>query len=186
MEVAATDRLRLRPLQADDLRAFVAYRSHPDVARYQSWDLPYAMADAEALLAAQADVAFATSGAWVQVAALDRASGELVGDCAVHLLADQPATAEVGVTLAPDRQGMGLATEALGAIVSTLFTDHHIHRVFAQVDDRNMAVQNLLPRLGFRCEARHLEADWFKGEWTTMRVYAVLEREWRAVCNRLR
>ena len=32
MEIAATKRLRLRLLQADDLRAFVMYRSHPDVA----------------------------------------------------------------------------------------------------------------------------------------------------------
>jgi RimJ/RimL family protein N-acetyltransferase len=39
-------------------------------------------------------------------------------------------------------------------------------------------VQRVLERLGFRCEARHVEADWFKGEWTTLRVYAVLEREW--------
>jgi RimJ/RimL family protein N-acetyltransferase len=130
LETIATKRLRLRSLRADDLQAFAAYRSHPEVARYQSWDSTYAMADAEALLAAQADVAFGTPGAWVQVAALDRASGALVGDCAVHVLADQSATAEVGVTLPPDRRGSGLATEALGAIVSTLFEDHHMHRVF--------------------------------------------------------
>lgn len=167
-------------MQADDLKAFVAYRSHPDVARYQSWAPTYAMKDAQALLAAQADVEFGATGAWMQVAALDRASDELVGDCAVHVVAGQPATAEVGVTLAPDRQGSGLATEALGAIVSTLFEVHQMHRVFGLVDDRNAAVQKLFGRLGFRCEARHVEADWFKGEWTTTRVYAMLEREWRA------
>jgi len=180
MEIAVTGRLRLRPLQAEDLRVFVAYRSHPDVARYQSWEPTYSLSDAEALLAAQADVAFGTPGAWLQVAALHRASGELVGDCAVHVLADQPATAEVGVTLAPNRQGSGLATEALGAVVSTLFEVHRMHRVFGEVDDRNTAVQNLFGRLGFSCEARQVEADWFKGEWTTVRVYAMLEREWRA------
>ncbi|MGA8719464.1 MAG: GNAT family protein [Solirubrobacteraceae bacterium] len=85
-----------------------------------------------------------------------------------------------GVTLAPDRQGLGLATEALGAIVSTLFEVHYMHRVFGEVDDRNTAVQNLFGRLGFRCESRQIEADWFKGEWTTVRVYAMLECEWRA------
>jgi RimJ/RimL family protein N-acetyltransferase len=42
------------------------------------------------------------------------------------------------------------------------------------------SAQNLFRRLGFRCEARPVEAGWFKGEWTTMRVYAMLEREWRA------
>jgi RimJ/RimL family protein N-acetyltransferase len=85
-----------------------------------------------------------------------------------------------GVTLAPDRRGSGLATEALGAIVSTLFEVLYTHRVFGEADDRNTAVQNLFGRLGFRWEARQVEADWFKGEWTTVRVYAMLEREWRA------
>ena len=56
MEITATKRLRRRPLQAEDLRSFVAYRSHPDVARYQSWDPTYSMAEAEALLAAQVDI----------------------------------------------------------------------------------------------------------------------------------
>ena len=55
-----------------------------------------------------------------------------------------------------------------------------MHRVFGQANDRNTAVQKLFGRLGFRCEARQVEAAWFKGEWTTMRVYAMLEREWRA------
>ena len=30
-------RLRARPFTYDDLEAFVAYRQHPDVERYQSW-----------------------------------------------------------------------------------------------------------------------------------------------------
>jgi RimJ/RimL family protein N-acetyltransferase len=98
----------------------------------------------------------------------------------VRVATDQPQTAEVGVTLAPARQGSGLATEALGAVVSRLFDQHDMHRVYAQADDRNVAVHRLLERLGFRCEARLVEADWFKGEWTTLRTYATLRREWRA------
>ena len=59
--------------------------------------------------------------------------------------------------------------------------DQPLERFRREVDDRNTAVQKLFGRLGFRCEARQLEADWFKDEWTTVRVYAMLEREWRAV-----
>ena len=33
-------------------------------------------------------------------------------------------------------------------------------------------------RLGFRREGRLVEGDRFKGEWSTLRIYAVLEREW--------
>ena len=78
-----TERLSLRPFRADDLVAFVAYRSAPKVARYQSWDTSYSMADAERFLAAQQRVAFGGPGASLQLAAIDRVSGTLCGDCAV-------------------------------------------------------------------------------------------------------
>jgi RimJ/RimL family protein N-acetyltransferase len=173
-----TERLCLRPFRAGDLAAFVAYRSAPEVARYQSWDTTFSMADAERFLAEQHGVEFGRPGGWVQLAATDRDTGELCGDCAVHVLAGQPGTAEVGVTFAPAHQGTGLATEALSSVVTRLFEDHRLHRIYAETDDRNAAVHRLLERLGFRCEARLVEADWFKGEWTTLRTYAVLRREW--------
>jgi RimJ/RimL family protein N-acetyltransferase len=175
-----TKRLVLRPLQVDDAPAFAAYRSDPDVARYQSWDTTYSPTEAERLVALQERVALGDPGAWLQLAAVDRVSGALCGDCAVRVASDQPATAEVGVTFAPATQGRGLATEALGAVVTRLFEQYGVHRVFAQADDRNVRVHRLLERLGFRCEGRLVEADWFKGEWTTLRIYACLRREWRA------
>jgi aminoglycoside 6'-N-acetyltransferase len=82
------------------------------------------------------------------------------------------------VTFSPAHQGTGLATEALKAVIAELFFAHGLHRVYAQADDRNTAVHRLLDRLGLRCEARLVEADSFKGEWTTLRIYAVLRREW--------
>ncbi len=175
-----TERLTLRPFLVEDLAAFVAYRSDPVVARYQSWDTTYSMADAERFLASQQAAEFGEPGEWMQIAAIDRLHGGLCGDCAVRVVEDQPATAEIGVTFAPCSQGCGLATEALRAIITKLFRDHAIHRVYAEADDRNRAVQRLLDRLGFRCEARLIEADWFKGEWSTLRVFAVLHREWQS------
>ncbi|HET8949050.1 MAG TPA: GNAT family protein [Solirubrobacteraceae bacterium] len=180
MDDIVTGRLVLRPLQLEDVPAFAAYRRHPDVARFQSWDTTYSEADAERLVAGQAGVDLGDPGPWLQIAAVDRVTGELCGDCAVRVATDQPQTAEVGVTLAPARQGGGLAAEALGAVVTRLFQHHGIHRVYAQGDDRNVPVQRLLERLGFRCEARLVDADWFKGEWTTLRTYAALRREWSA------
>ena len=178
MTELVTGRLLLRPFQAGDLEAFVAYRSDPEVARYQGWDPTYSMADAQRFLVEQRGVGFAQPGAWLQLAIVDRATGLLQGDCAVRGASDQPATAEVGVTLARGSQGRGVATEALTAVLSELFARHAMHRVVAQVDDRNAPVQRLLDRLGFRREGRLVEADWFEGAWTTLCCYALLEREW--------
>ena len=172
-----TDRLCLRPFRAEDLPAFVAYRSHPDVARYQSWTESYSMADAERFLAAQQELELGQPGEWVQLAAVDRETGALYGDCAVKV--EPPGSAELGVTFAPASQGRGLAREALAAVVEVLFEQHGMHRLHAETDERNAAVHRVLERLGFRCEARLVEADWFKGEWCSLRLYALLRREWQ-------
>src|SRR5438067_1681262 len=116
-----TERLVVRPLRVEDLEAFVAYRSDQEVARYQSWDSPYSMVDAESLLSAQRRLRFGEPGEGLQVAVVDQASGAVCGDCFVRIVADQPQTAEVGVTLARASQGKGLATEALTAVLAELF-----------------------------------------------------------------
>ena len=169
-----TERLLLRPFERGDLPAFAAYRSVPAVAAFQSWDAPYSLADAERFLAEQER---AGPGDWVQLAIVDRGDGTLLGDCA-HRIADRQA--EIGVTLAPAHQGRSVAREALTALLADLFERHDLHRVTAETDDRNAAAQRLLAGLGFREEGRLVEADWFKGEWTTLRLYGLLASEWRA------
>jgi RimJ/RimL family protein N-acetyltransferase len=175
-----TARLRLRPFVREDLPAFVAYRREPVVARYQSWEDTYSLDDAERMFKSQEGLALGQPGDFVQLAILDRGTGTMHGDCAVRVLIDQPATAELGVTLATASQGAGRATEALTAVVSVLFESYGLHRVYAETDDRNPAVHRLFERVGFRCEGRLVEADWFKGEWSTLRIYALLAREWHA------
>ena len=174
-----TPRLTLRPLRRSDLDAFAAYRSDPAVAAFQSWDVPYPMADAERLLAEQAGLRLGRSAGWMQLAIVDAHSDALLGDCACCVLGEPPRTAELGITLAPASQGRGVAREALGGLLTALIAEHDIHRVIAHADDRNVRVHRLLAALGMRCEGRFVEADWHKGEWTTLRLYAVLAREHR-------
>lgn len=167
-----TPRLQLRPLDERDIPAFVAYRRDPEVARYQGWMPTYTSADAERLVAGQPDSL--QPGEWLQIAIVDHATDELCGDCAVRLDDVQPKTAEVGITLAPAHQGRGIGREALGALVTWLLDEHDLHRVYAHADDRNLAVHRLLEALGFRLEGRLVDADWYKGEWTTLRIYGRL------------
>lgn len=179
-ELPRTDRLKLRRFGPDDLPTLVAYRSDPEVARYQTWTEHWSLSDAEAFLGRDRAIAVGTRGAWTQIALERTDSGTLCGDVALHFLATQPDTVEVGVTLDPAHQGQGFATEALRATITWLFEAHAAHRVLANADARNAPVRRLLERLGLRQEAELLEADWFKGEWTTLCTYAVLGREWTA------
>jgi RimJ/RimL family protein N-acetyltransferase len=177
-----TDRLSIAPLGSADAEAFVAYRREPAVARFQGWDVDYRADDAARLVAGQPDGDLPGPGGWIQLAVRDRGAdggdeAGLLGDVAVHTLEDQPSTYELGVTLAPASQGRGFGTEAVGHVMDHLFRRAEAHRVVAFCDARNTAVARLLVRVGMRHEGRAVEADHFKGEWTSVDTYARLRRE---------
>ena len=171
-----TERLEIEPLGHAGVAEFVAYRQDPAVARWQSWEADYGEAQARELVRGQPSGPLPGRGEWLQLGVHDRGSGQLLGDVAVHALADQPDTYEIGVTFARTAQGQGRATEAVRRVLQLLF-DAGAHRVIATCDARNVPVARLLQRVGMRQESSQVEADWFKGEWTTLDAYAVLARE---------
>jgi len=123
---------------AADLATLVEYRADPDVSRYQDWDDDWSLADAQRFLEGADEPDLGTQGEWTQFAIVDRTSGRLCGDIGVHFIEAQPSTVEIGVTLSRECQGVGLATEATGLVMSWLISEFHLHRVFAYVDARNM------------------------------------------------
>lgn len=48
-------------------------------------------------------------GTWFQYAIALPESNQLIGDCAIHTLASEPRNVEIGFTLPPEYQGMGLS-----------------------------------------------------------------------------
>ena len=173
-----TQRLILRPFQDSDLEPFVAYRSDPDVARYQSWELPYTKEQAAAFLQRQKRVQPGSQGEWYQLAIERKQQAGLIGDCAFHVLAHDARQAEIGFSLARQYQRQGYATEAVLCLLEYLFGGLGLHRVTATCDAENHASAQLLERIGMRCEGRFIENIWFKGAWGSEHLYAVLHREW--------
>ncbi len=173
-------RVVLRRFRADDVGDFVAYRSDPEVARYQSWDAPYPREEGERfvrqLMLHHPDV----TGEWFQFAVALRATGQLIGDCAAMPHAEDPRQVEIGFTIAPPSQGHGYATEATRLLAGYLFAARGKHRITARCDPRNAASVAVLERLGMRREGHLRQSTWAKGEWTDDLLYAVLNEEWQA------
>lgn len=177
--MAEAGRVVLRALRADDTETIFAYRADPGVARYQSWQ-PQSVDELRSFIASLARAESYAPGTWYQLGIALPADGALIGDCGVHVPADEPRQAEFGITLAPAWQGRGLATAALEALFTQVFGTLDKHRVFASVDSRNARSIALMERAGMRREAYHRESLWFKGEWADDVVYALLRREWLA------
>jgi RimJ/RimL family protein N-acetyltransferase len=86
--------------------------------------------------------------------------------------------AEIGITLAPESQGLGYGSEALSAVLDYLLGPLGKHRVVASVDPRNTPSLELMCRVGMRQEAHFRESLRFKGEWADDVVFATLGPEW--------
>jgi RimJ/RimL family protein N-acetyltransferase len=102
----------------------------------------------------------------------------LIGDCGFRVVESDPAQTEVGLTLAPEFQGKGYATEALRALLNYLFTALKKHRAFGSIDPRNVSSIKLQERVGMRKEAHFVKSLWFRGEWVDDVIYALLAEEW--------
>ncbi|MFD1147359.1 GNAT family N-acetyltransferase [Saccharothrix hoggarensis] len=169
------ERLVLRPFTAADAPVLAAYRSDPDVARYQGWDTPFPLAQAEAFVREIGGVD-PTAPGWFQWA-ID-VGGVLVGDVGVNLHENRR-QADIGYTVATGHQGRGYATEAVRRVLAHLFDERGLHRVSAECDARNQRSARLLVRVGFHQEGHRVQNTWSKGEWTDDLLFGLLAAEWR-------
>ncbi|HBG59560.1 MAG TPA: GNAT family protein [Anaerolineaceae bacterium] len=172
-------RIILRPLQEIDLVKFSQYRSDREVARFQSWSAPYSLAQGRELLTRMLGNPMGTPGEWFSFAIILEEQGVLIGDCAFQILANDGLQAQFGITLSREFQGKGYAFEAITALFSFLFDRFNLHRIFAVCDVKNIASYTLLERVGMRREATFVENIFFKGEWGSEYLYALLDREWK-------
>ena len=143
-----TDRTVLRRLTSADLADFQLYRQDEEVGRYQGW-LPQTDADATALLEKYGETEFFQPGIWFQIGIADRETDALIGDIGICLSARE-SEAEIGFTLRRQSQGLGLGSEAIGAVIVFLFEETDIRRIVGVADARNVAAIKLLEKLGMQ------------------------------------
>ena len=162
--------IELRRLDPRDLVDFQAYRTDPEVGRFQGWSV---MNGDEALVflhdAASAPLLQAQQ--WTQIAISTADDGRLIGDIGILMDADR-AQAEIGFTLAQAFQGEGLATLAVLEAIDWLFAHTPVHRIVGITDARNLRSIRLLQRVGMTFEAT-AEAS-FRGELCMEHTYSLV------------
>jgi RimJ/RimL family protein N-acetyltransferase len=164
-----TDRLVLRRFRAADQPALAAYRTDPDIARYQDWNPATTAAD---LAHGEPD-----RPGWFQYAVELVVERRLIGDVGVNTH-DNLKQASIGFTLAAPFHGRGYATEAVRGVLDHLFRVRGLHKVSAECDARNTASARLLTRVGFTQEGHLRSHTWIKNEWTDDLLFGLLATEW--------
>jgi RimJ/RimL family protein N-acetyltransferase len=174
----ATERLLLRPLRAGDVEALLAYRSLPDVCRFVPFEPMTRAVIEERLGTLWASTELTDEGQTLTLGVELAGTGELVGDVILFWHSREHGGGEIGYVLNPQFAGHGYATEAAHAVLRLGFDDLGLHRIIARIDERNDASAKLAARLGMRQEARLVQNELFKGEWSTELNFAMLADEW--------
>ena len=99
---------------------------------------------------------------------------QLIGYLGYYRMRPEHHRAEVGYALHPHRQGKGIASEALAAVLEYGFRVMKLHSVEANVNPENTASIKLLERNGFVREAYFKEDFLWEGKFLDSAIYSLL------------
>lgn len=178
--VLMTERLVLRPLRLSDADDLFEYQSDANTVRFIPWPQRTHDQVVEALVKHADDAVELpeVTGEYALLAWELRDTGQVIGQSNLGIVRASNRHAEIGWVTHPRFTRQGYALEATRALIDWAFDALNLHRISATIDVRNTASAEFAEKLGLRREAEHLEDDWFKGEWTSTYIYAVLAREW--------
>ena len=172
-----TDRLLIRPFQAEDSAGFIARRNDPDVARYQNWELPYTREQGEKVVSELLEMEGPVDEDWWMAVVCEAGTGEVIGDLALHLTS-QARTAEIGYTLSPEHWGRGYALEAASAWVEYAFEVLVVTRVWGGLHPDNPASAMVLERVGMLFEGHTKSSFWLGDVVSDDWIYGMTRPDW--------
>jgi [ribosomal protein S5]-alanine N-acetyltransferase len=171
---SVSDRVRVRPLRAQDEREFLA-----STRRSQRLHVPW-VAPPRTPSAYRAYVAQGRRPTCRRFAVCLRTTSEIVGIVSlseiVHGCFD---SAYLGYYAFSPHDGRGLMEEGLRVVITDAFRVHGLHRLEANVQPGNRRSIRLVERLGFRKEGLSPKYLRIAGRWRDHERWALLVDEWR-------
>lgn len=167
-----TERLALRLHRETDLDDLLAYHGDPETTRYLPWPVRTRQQTADALVPKLGQGVATLEGEWLVLAIEERASGIVIGE--VLLKRGPGTTCELGYVIRRDRHGLGLASEAVAAMLALAFDAYGRTTVDAQIQRGNAASVRLVERFGFvRDESRDYVKEGTDGERVEIELYVL-------------
>ena len=172
-----SDRVRLRPFRAGDLKALHALYGDAENLRWWGTD-PSPSLDATRKMM-RWHVAYHPAQ-YVLWAVEEKKTRRLIGMINYHRRDRRERRVDVGWIMAPGLQGKGYMTEAGRALLRYLIDTLEIHKVEALIRPENKPSAALAKRLGFRLEAGPIRDRWLVGgQWHSVMLYGLIAGEER-------
>lgn len=178
--VMQTKRLTLRRMLKSDYRDMYEYASQPIVTRYLLWDIH----DSEAytykyLQYIQSRYRLGEFYDWAVVLRdPEGGRGKMIGTCGFTRFHHEHNGAEIGYVLNPAYWGMGLAPEAVSAVMRFGFTELRLHRIEARYMLGNNASRRVMEKVGMTFEGVARESMFVKGVFVSVGTCSILRSEY--------
>jgi diamine N-acetyltransferase len=171
----AGKKVRLRPIERDDLPRYVEWFGDPKVRRHLLVWLPFSLAQEErwfenlqGRLERQEDV----------LLAIDTIDGVHIGNVGLHAIDWKNRSAELGIVIGEKSTwGQGYGTDAVRTMLNLAFREMNLHRVFLRVDADNARGIRCYEKVGFQREGTLREVGFREGEYFDQHIMGILESE---------
>ncbi|MFF5207250.1 GNAT family N-acetyltransferase [Streptosporangium sp. NPDC000396] len=170
-------RLRLREVTTADVNALHAVYGDPAATEHLPFD-PRTREEVQEIVADALKAVEAEPRRLYLLAVIDPDESEPIGVARLHIEADHPHSAEIGIGLRPDHWGRGIGTDLIRLVLMFGFRHLRLHRIWGARSPANTAAQLAMLVAGMVEEGRirhHVRA---RGAWRDSVVHSALEDEW--------
>jgi len=171
-------KVRLRPIEREDLPRFVEWFSDPEVRRHLLVYLPFSLAQEERWfeglqerLQRQEEV----------LLAIETADGVHIGNVGLYAIDWKNRNAELGIAIGEKAcWGQGYGADAIRTLLGLAFREMNLHRVFLRVDADNVRGIHCYEKDGFRREGTLREVVFREGTYHDQYIMGILKQEFEA------
>jgi len=169
------EKVRLRPIERDDLPRFVAWFADPEVRRHLLVYLPFSLAQEERWFE---DLQGRLERQEMLVLAIETAEGVHIGNLGLHAIDWKNRNAELGILIGEKAYwNQGYGTDAICTLLGLAFREMNLHRVFLRVDADNARGLRCYEKVGFRRDGTLRDAVFKEGRYLDQHVMSILRAE---------
>ncbi len=179
-------RIRLRPIEKDDLSRFVKWFADPEIRSYLYTYKPISQAQEERWFERNLNAGD------LQVWSIDGQPADMavgpwvhIGSCGFHDVDWRNRSGEVAILIgARDYWGHGYGTDAMQTLVAWGFYTLNLNRVHLHVFEDNLRAIRCYEKVGFQLEGRLRQANFYNGAYRDELIMSVLREDWERAAAR--
>ena len=171
-----TQDLCLRKPRMKDAKDIFRYASDPEVARYVLWEPHRSVSETSSFIRdLRARLRAGCPSSWVVVL---RETDTVIGTIGFVWYSTDNNAAELGYSFSREYWNRGYATQALRAVIDSVFSSLPLNRLEAQHDVRNPASGRVMQKCGLIQEGILRGRIMNKGEYIDTALYSILRSDW--------